>query len=163
DWWGDDRAGGSKFKTWAGKQFVIDLVRGMQVPLLSTAWHTLPPMNWLAEPVSDGSLPLYFDANIGGYSSSIDVGFSLDSLDMRSQTRPLIELAAFVGLQRFRPRVDRTNETFTYSAWTDPFSPLLASLACAGVLVQAKARHFEFRLLYRTKYLKSFLPAIPTG
>lgn len=27
DWWGDDHAGGSNFKTWAGKQFVLDLVR----------------------------------------------------------------------------------------------------------------------------------------
>ncbi len=160
DWWSDDRAGGDKFKTWAGKQFVIDLVRGMQKPLRDAAWQELPPTRWLMEPSSDGSLPLYFDADIGGQSSSIDVGFSLDSLDMRSRTRPLIELAAFVGLQRFRPQSNQAKETFLYTAWSDPFVPLLASVACSGVLVQTMARRFEFRLLYRTKYLKSFLPIV---
>jgi CRISPR-associated protein Csb3 len=119
DWWEDSRAGGSRFKTWAGKQFVIDLVRGMQGTLCSNPWNTLAPNRCLSEATSDGRLPLYFDADIGGQSSSIDVGFSLDSLDIRSSTRPLIELAAFVGLQRFRPLADQKSETFRYTAWTD--------------------------------------------
>lgn len=163
DWWGDVRAGGSRFKTWAGKQFAIDLIRGMQRPLHSNSWKTLTPDQWLNEPTDDRSLPFYFDADIGGQSSSIDVGFSLDSLDMRSRTRPLTELAAFVGLQRFRPQPDRANESFTYMAWPDMLSPVLASVACNGVLPQPMARTYEFQLLYRTKYLKSFLPAIPKG
>lgn len=163
DWWRDDWAGGSRFKTWAGKQFVIDLVRGMQKPLRSNSWETLAPNFWLKEPTNDGSLPLYFDADIGGQSSSLDVGFSLDSLDMRSRTRPLIELAAFLGLQRFRPSADLATETYAYTAWTDRLPPTLASVACCGILAQLNARKFEFRLLYRTKYLKSFLPSISQG
>lgn len=164
DWWGDDRAGGSKFKTWAGKQFVIDLVRGMQSPLRTETWQTLPPTDWLSEPAGGGNLPLYFDADIGGQSSSIDIGFSLDALDMGSRTKPMIELAAFVGLQRFRPWPDDAGDLFRYTAWTDLLPPLLASLACNGaVVVQPNARRFEFRLLYRTKYLKSFLPATSKG
>ncbi len=163
DWWGDERAGGSRFKTWAGKQFVIDLVRGMQAPIRSDAWSSLPTTKWLNEPARDGSLPLYFDADIGGQSSSIDVGFSMDALDMRSRTRPMIEFAAFVGLQRFRPFPEKSGESFSYVQWTEPLPPVLAAAACCGQLPQQNARTFEFRLLYRTKYLKSFLPAKPQG
>lgn len=163
DWWRDDWAGGSRFKTWAGKQFVIDLVRGMQKPLCSNSWKTIASNLWLKESTNDGSLPLYFDADIGGQSSSLDVGFSLDSLDMRSHTRPLIELATFVGLQRFRASASLPSHTYVYTAWTDRLPPMLACLACCGILAQSNARKFEFRLLYRTKYLKSFLPSICKG
>jgi CRISPR-associated protein Csb3 len=163
DWWGDERAGGSNFKTWAGKQFVLDLVRGMQAPIRSDAWSSLPTAEWLNEPAGDGSLPLYFDSDIGGQSSSIDVGFSMDALDMRSRTRPIVELAAFVGLQRFRPFPEKSGGSFSYVQWTEPLPPVLAAVACCGQLPQQNARAFEFRLLYRTKYLKSFLPAKPKG
>jgi CRISPR-associated protein Csb3 len=163
DWWTDTLAGGSRFKTWAGKQFVIDLVRGMQSAIQTDSWQSTPSTRWLHEPTQHGSLPFYFDADIGGQSSSIDVGFSLDSLKMKSRTRPLVELAAFVGLQRFRPRHDQTSKTFEYGAWTDPLPPTLASIACNGALQHTTTRHYQFRLLYRTKYLKSFLPSIPVG
>jgi CRISPR-associated protein Csb3 len=163
DWWGDQHSGGADFKTWAGKQFVIDLVRGLQIPLRSKTWSSLVSERWLFEQAHDGHLPLYFDADIGAQSSSIDVGFSLDSLDMRSQTKPLTELAAFVGLQRFRPRPNKPDGLFCYVPWTEPFPPLLASVACSGLLPQPLAQTYEFRLLYRTKYLKGFLPAKPKG
>ncbi len=163
DWWGDDHAGGSNFKTWAGKQFVLDLVRGMQAPIRSMDWSPLPLTEWLKKSASDSALPLYFDADIGGQSSSIDVGFSMDALDMRSRTRPMIELAAFVGLQRFRPLPERNGESFSYVTWTESLPPALTAVACCGRLPQQNARTFEFRLLYRTKYLKSFLPAKPKG
>lgn len=163
DWWGDKRAGGNKFKTWAGKQFVIDLLRGMQAPIRSDTWSSLPSADWLHAPASDGSLPLYFDADIGGQSSSLDVGFSMDALDMRSRTRPMLELAAFVGLQRFRPMPHKSGESFSYVQWMEPLPPVLAAVACSGQLPQRKARAFEFCLLYRTKYLKSFLKAKRKG
>ena len=161
DWWNDGRAGGSDFKTWAGKQFVRDLVRAMQAAIRFGDWASLSPGDWIRQPTNQGILPLYFDSDIGGQSSSIDVGFSMDALDMRSRTRPLLELAAFVGLQRFRPLPNSGGESFTYCLWTEPLVPLLASIACCGLLPQNQARAFEFRLLYRTKYLKSFLPGIP--
>jgi len=159
DWWGDERAGGSSFKTWAGKQFVIDLVRGMQTSIRS--WSSVPVAKWLNEPASDRSLPLYFDADIGGQSSSRDVGFSTDALGMRSRTRPLIEFAAFVGLQRFRPLREEQGGWCSYVLWTNALPPISAAAACCGKLPQPGARTFEFRLLYRSKYLKSFLTANP--
>jgi CRISPR-associated protein Csb3 len=161
DWWSDDRGGGSSFKTWAGKQLVRDLVRGMQAAIRRGEWSSLSPSEWLQHPTNDGSLPLYFDADIGGQSSSIDVGFSMDALDMRSRTRPLLELAAFVGLQRFRPLPSVSGQSYLYFLWTEPLVPILAAIACCGQLPQREARAFEFQLLYRTKYLKSFLPGVP--
>jgi CRISPR-associated protein Csb3 len=163
DWWGDTQAGGSRFKTWAGKQLLIDLVRNIQVGIKGDEWALVAAENWFTQTVSDGSLPLYFDSDIGRQSASLDVGFSLDALEMRSGTRPMIELAAFVGLQRFRPFPDKSRETFSYFPWTAPLPPILAAVACCGCLPGVSARVFEFRLLYRTKYLKGFLPAEPKG
>lgn len=163
DWWEDQFAGGDKFKTWAGKQFVLDIVKGMQKALRCESWNTIPPDEWLNIQTNDGNLPLYFDSNIGGQSSSLDVGFSLDSLDMRYQTRPLIEFAAFVGMQRFRPYSNPHNGSYFYIAWTQPLSPLLASIACCGMMPHSYTNKYEFQLLYRTKYLKSLLPSITKG
>jgi CRISPR-associated protein Csb3 len=75
----------------------------------------------------------------------------------------MIELAAFVGLQRFRPRPNSGADSFSYTAWTQSLPPMLAAVACCGQMPQTHAREFEFLLLYRTKYLKSFLPAKPKG
>jgi CRISPR-associated protein Csb3 len=163
DWWSDTRSGGSRFKTWAGKQLVIDIVRGMQAGIRGNHWKSVPTANWLCQAVSDGSLPLYFDSDIGRQSASLDVGFSTDALEMRSGTRPMVELAAFAGLQRFRPLPAESTETFSYFQWTEPLPPMLAALACSGYLPRVSVRPFEFRLLYRTKYLKGFLPAEPKG
>lgn len=158
DWWSDDLAGGSRFKTWAGKQFIIDLVRGMRSSI-SESWSEQGSEKWLSHFTNNGSLPMYFDSDIGGCSSSIDVGFSLDSLDLRSHTRPMIEMAAFAGLQRFRPDSDTRGGPFTYATWHDPLSVILASAICSGAIERSNIKRYSFSLLYRTKYLKSFLPS----
>lgn len=159
DWWGDVWAGGSTFKTWAGKQFVIELVRGMQDGIRRDQWVAIPSNDWLTETVSDGSLPLYFDSDVGRQSASLDVGFSLDALKLRSATRPMVELAAFVGLQRFRPAPSTKPGKFSYFLWRKPLPPILAAAACCGCLIGVDRQSFEFPLLYRTRYLKGFLPA----
>jgi CRISPR-associated protein Csb3 len=162
DWWADEQAGGSDFKTWAGKQFVLDLVRGMQAQMRSAEWSNVPVSDWFSQYGRDGSLPLYFDSDIGSQSSSLDAGFSMDVLGIRSRIRPAIELAAFIGLQRFRPARQRSVDSFVYAQWTELLPPVLAAIACSGHLPQQTSRSFEFHLLYRTKYLKSFLAACPT-
>lgn len=159
DWWCDAWGGGSTFKTWAGKQFVIDLVRGIQGGMRGEQWRSIPAREWLSQTVSDGSLPLYFDSDIGRQSASRDVGFSMDTLQLRSGIRPMIEIAAFIGLQRFRPFRNKSTETFSYFLWEKPLPPILAAIACSGCLDQFSTHRFDFGLLYRTKYLKGFLPA----
>jgi CRISPR-associated protein Csb3 len=161
DWFTDERAGGDRYKTWAGQQSVIEIARAMKKPIEDGGWTGVPPTDWLSRTGGEG-VPFNFDSNLGAQSSSIDVGFSLDPLEMGTRTRPLIELAAFIGLQRFRPYSEPSVNLHTYTAWTIPLLPEVAAVAAAGRLEVAEWPRFEFRLLYRTKYLKSFLPAIPS-
>lgn len=167
DWFQDDLAGGSRFKTWAGQQSVFDIASSMKRAIESPEWHGLPPENWLSHTSSGCGLPFNFDSDIGGQGSALDIGFSFDPLAGSASTRietivrPFLELLAFVGLLRFRPRQLKNENRFFYCTWNHPFLPELAAPAVCGLLPLNGAPSFEFRLLYRTKYLKSFLPAIP--
>jgi CRISPR-associated protein Csb3 len=167
DWFQDDRAGGSRFKTWAGQQSVLDIALSMKRALEASDWRTRPPSEWLSRTVSGCGLPFNFDSDLGGQGSALDVGFSFDPLAgsaltrIASSARPCLELLAFIGLQRFRPRQLMNDNRFLYCTWNRPLTPEIAAPAACGVIPVADAPTFEFRLLYRTKYLKSFLPAIP--
>ena len=162
DWFLDDRAGGSLLKTWAGQQSVLDIARGMKAPISDQGWAATPSEDWLFLSTGGDCLPFNFDSALGGLGADRDVGFSLDPLkEIRVRTRPVVEFAAFVGLQRFRPLKIEKENRFQFSLWYSPLPPCIATAAATGVLDSIKLRTFEFRLLYRTKYLKSFLPANP--
>jgi CRISPR-associated protein Csb3 len=167
DWFQDDLAGGSRFKTWAGQQSVLEIASSMKRALEGPEWRTRSPEKWFAHTTSNCGLPFNFDSDLGGQGSALDVGFSFDPLASSSLTRiestarPCLELLAFIGLQRFRPRQQSNDNRYLYCAWNCPLSPELAAPAACGMLPTSGAPLFEFRLLYRTKYLKSFLPAIP--
>jgi CRISPR-associated protein Csb3 len=167
DWFLDDRAGGSRFKTWAGRQSVLEIASAMKKALAGPDWRTCPPENYLSRTVSGCGLPFNFDSDLGGQGSALDVGFSFDPLassaltKIESCARPFLELLAFIGLQRFRPRQLKNENRFLYCTWNRPLTPEIAAPAACGILSITGAPIFEFRLLYRTKYLKSFLPAIP--
>jgi CRISPR-associated protein Csb3 len=130
-------------------------------------WQTRPPEDWFTHSVSECGLPFNFDSDLGGQGSALDVGFSFDPLNssdltrIESTARPCLELLAFVGLQRFRARQVPKENRFLYCCWNHPLSPATAAPAACGLLPMADAETFEFRLLYRTDYLKSFLPAVP--
>jgi CRISPR-associated protein Csb3 len=163
DWFTDEFGGGARFKTWAGQQSVLDIVRAMHDGLSkagvnddSAVWNTARHIG----------LPFFFDSDLGGQGSALDVGFSFDPLAASETTRisglsrPALELLAFVGLQRFRPR-EIVGSRFVYVAWRSPLSVSVAAAAACQAFVLGGEPLYEFRLLYRTKYLKSFLPAIP--
>ena len=163
DWFCDDFAGGSRFKTWAGQQSVLAIARAMhrgigaaRIESESTMWGS----------VRDIGLPFNFDSDLGGQGSALDIGFSFDPLAGSETTRiegtckPALELLCFIGLQRFRPREIAGQNRFVYVAWSRPLSPCVAS-AVVCQAVPTPGQTFEFQLLYRTKYLKSFLPAQP--
>jgi CRISPR-associated protein Csb3 len=164
DWFLDDRAGGDDFKTWAGQQSVLDISRGMREAVDCDAWSATPQVDWLFKRARSSCLPFNFDSDLGAMGSDRDVGFSFDPLKtIRVETRPLLELLAFVGLQRFRPLRMGTENRYRFALWFEPLVPEVASIAGCGLLESSSSRVFEFRLLYRTKYLKSFLPANPMG
>lgn len=158
DWWNDSFSGGAQFKTWAGKQFALDLVLGMQDALQDPGISKVNEEDWLGSARRIDSLPLYFDARFGGSSSSIDVGFSLDALKLGMEANPLVELAAFIGLQRFRP-AESSRKRFRYYTWILPMDSSVASAVVGGNISVFRSTAYEFQLLYRTQYLKSFLPS----
>jgi CRISPR-associated protein Csb3 len=112
-------------------------------------------------------LPFNFDSDLGGQGSALDIGFSFDPLAASDATRiegtcrPALEIFAFIGLQRFRPREIPGRNRFVYAAWRRPLPASVAAAATCRAIPVGDACSYEFRLLYRTKYLKSFLPAIP--
>ena len=164
DWFADDFAGGSRFKTWAGRQSVLEISRAMKTALAVPTWRN---EDCLSFSVSGSGLPFNFDSDLGGQGGAIDIGFSFDPLAgsaltrIESTARPALELLAFIGLQRFRPTEVKGENRFHYTIWTQPL-PLVSAMPTASGAVRLKdSTQYEFRLLYRTKYLKSFLPAIP--
>jgi CRISPR-associated protein Csb3 len=167
DWFLDDRAGGDRFKTWAGQQSVLQIAIAMKEATNALFLLTPPSEQWLTETRSGCGLPFNFDSDLGGQGAAIDVGFSFDPLSASAMTRieptvrPCLEMLAFVGLQRFRPRQMLNTNRFVYCLWHQPLPPEIAATAACGFLPSRENRSFEFRLLYRTEYLKSFLPAIP--
>jgi CRISPR-associated protein Csb3 len=164
DWFHNDSAGGSRFKTWAGQQSVLDIARAMHDGMKSmlkldesTLWNNIRGIG----------LPFNFDSDLGGQGSALDIGFSFDPLAGSESTRiegsckPALELLCFIGLQRFRPREIKGENRFVFTAWQQPLSPNVAAAVACQAIQLSPAPAYEFRLLYRTKYLKSFLPAQP--
>src|SRR5690606_14554098 len=83
DWFTDAYAGGARFKTWAGQQSVLDIAQAMHLGVSkvavdeSTIWSSARHIG----------LPFFFDADLGGQGSALDVGFSFDPLAESESTR----------------------------------------------------------------------------
>lgn len=166
DWWRDEFSGGSELKTWAGQQKVVRIARAMQATLMST---TLTPETLLnvagvlydpADPQKTVE-PFYFDARRSAQAQSVDVGFSPDAQGMTMPVYAAAEFLCLVGLQRFRPTSAEKDGTRTYRTWPIPLLPAAAAAIVNGGIAISELRQFRFRLLYRTKYLKGFLTALP--
>jgi len=164
DWFCDEFAGGSRFKTWAGQQSVLDIARAMHGGVAGAAKE---PDSSIWSNSRGIGLPFNFDSDLGGQGSALDIGFSFDPLAGSEATRiegicrPVLELLCFVGLQRFRPREIPRENRFVYTAWNTPLLLSVASAVVCGAVSLGDESLHEFKLLYRTKYLKSFLPSIP--
>lgn len=164
DWFCDESAGGSRFKTWAGQQSVLEIARAMHGGMVGAIEESDPSLWSSARGIG---LPFNFDSDLGGQGSALDIGFSFDPLAGSEATRiegrckPGLEFLCFIGLQRFRPREILRENRFIYNAWLSPLPPSIASAVACGAVNVCDESLYEFKLLYRTKYLKSFLPAIP--
>lgn len=162
DWFADTRSGGSRFKTWAGQQGVLEISTEMQRLLSDDAYENVTGDKLFSIAVGD-SIGFNFDSALGSHSSAIDVGFVLDPLGMNCKLRPAIELLAFIGLQRFRPSpVSEKSNRYMLATWSRPETLLAACSKATALIHTSDVSRYEFSLLYRTKYLKSFLPAEPS-
>jgi len=167
DWFTDSFAGGSRFKTWAGMQSILTIAKSMKMALGTESFRAHSSNDCFSYSITKSGLPFNFDSDLGGQGSALDIGFSFDPLAANATTkiepsaRPFLELLAFIGLQRFRPQNIAKENRYIYCPWNRPLTIAIAAPAACVMLPIATAPIFEFRLLYRTKYLKSFLPAIP--
>lgn len=144
----------SKLKTWGGNQNAFD----ESIKLLNEI-KVITELN-IWEKIKNKS-PFYFDSELGK-QSAINLGFSPNDLDGNNISisrwcRPLLELMCLVGLQRFL--LKQIDDKFEYSIWRDPLIVTVASaVACKSIKIK-NVTPYEFQLLYRGKYYKSFLHA----
>ena len=170
DWWKKPSKDGKKFKNWAGQQKIHNILNCLRESLKEIVKKSRVECDLLSQGNHCKSLPLYFSSDFGRLSSSIDVGFSVDALQqdtprtrMKILIMPATEIFAFIGLQRFRPlrlrNKDENRDEFIYETWDIPLSPKIASICAHECIFSRKFPKYRFKLMYRTKYLKSFLTA----
>lgn len=156
DWWRDGYGSRTNLKTWAAKQLVAEMAGQMfQIVRRNISGGNL---NILIS-TDDPSLPFNFDSDLCRTGNAREAGFSADTLGIKCSYKPLLELLAFIALQRFQPATKK--EGFLYCAWTTRFPPAIASVAASGMIANSRDPRFIFSLFNRTKYMKSFLPATP--
>lgn len=159
DWWRDECGDRTELKTWAAKQLVADMAARMFSIVGQTLARPALPEGDLFFESNDDSLPFNFDSDLCRTGNARDAGFSADTLGVKSNYRPLLELLAFVALQRFQPLA--AGSGFTYCTWAIPLQPAVAAAAASGSISLPFQKRYIFTLLNRTKYMKAFLPANP--
>jgi len=159
DWWRDAHGERTALKTWAAKQLVAEMSERMFAIVRE---YVTMQNGHIPQPffeVNDDSLPFNFDSDLCRTGAARDAGFSADTLGLKSNYRPLLELLAFVALQRFQPT--EAEGRFTYCTWGTPLSPPVAAVAASGAISLPMEPRYSFGLYNRTKYMKAFLPANP--
>ena len=163
DWWFDEQTGGKGMKTWAAKQLVLDIARPMLCALKALRSDESAAADVLSRTARVEGVPFYFDSHNNCQSTPRDTGFGLYTLrsdvETKGNTRPLLELAAFLGIQRFRPAFITEKRLFRFSLWPIPLPVAVAGVATAGLLSLPGERRYVFRMLFRSEYMKAFLPA----
>ncbi|HVS40178.1 MAG TPA: type I-U CRISPR-associated protein Cas8c [Gemmataceae bacterium] len=165
DWWFDDRTGGKGMKTWAAKQLVLDIARPMLRVIRDQRWSESAAADILTRSAPVEGVPFYFDSHNNCQGTPRDTGFGLytlrNDIETKGNTRPLLEFGAFLGIQRFRPAVNAEKRLFCFSLWPIPLPVAVAGVATTGLLCLPGEHRHAFRMLFRSEYMKAFLPAEP--
>lgn len=165
DWWLDEQTGGKTLKTWAAKQLVLGMARPMLRIITDQRWSDSATTDILSRTTPVDAVPFYFDAHNNWQSTPRDVGIGLYTLrnviKTQEYTRPLLELAAFLGIQRFRPAFVAEKNLLCFTLWPTPLPVVVGSVATTGLLNLPRQQRYAFRMLFRSDYMKAFLPAQP--
>lgn len=84
--------------------------------------------------------------------NTLDVGFSPNEQGMEVESSPAVEMLAAVGLQRFRPVMSDSRESFDYFTWHSPYSPSVAAAAMAGAMREACDVRYRGSIVSRGQY-----------
>ena len=165
DWWKDEQTGGRRLKTWAGRMSAVRIAQAMKAAILRAAESDLPfdyaTVIFDPNDTTKKIEPFYYDSRRGGSARPIDIGFSPDSLSMKTVAFPAVEFLCVVGLQRFRPAQSIRRRFFEYHTWHTPLPPSMAAVATSGLAVLTDGIGYQFENAFRTdqKKHKSFLMA----
>jgi hypothetical protein len=170
DWWLDARAGGARLKVWAGSMRSVRIARAMQaaIPRGSDQSEDVFNYNAVVYDVVESEKkvePYYFDSRRGASAMALDVGFSTDSLKMKTTAYPAVEFLCLVGIQRYRPMPTKARRVFDYCTWSQPLDAQIAAAAVCGILPQVGGSRYRFENAFRTdqRKHKAFMPASPIG
>jgi CRISPR-associated protein Csb3 len=161
DWWWDKGSGMNALKTWAAKQFVLEIARPLLAAVGQVNWTDEYPSPCLTTTAKLSGLPFYFDAANNAQNTPRDFGVAPSAMKQAPSDRPLLELLAYFGLQRFRPHRSPKSEVMRYSAWSIPLAPAAAGATVSGALELPDESRYEFQMLKRTEYMKAVLQAKP--
>lgn len=169
DWWKDEITGGKAFKVWAGRMSSVRIAQAMKCAMKGASDHS-NPFDYAAvvydpDQPKKKVEPFYYDSRRGWNAQPIDIGFSPDSLSMKTMAYPAVEFLCLVGLQRCRPMTTKKRRVFDYHTWETPMPVNIAAALTSGVMSNPDGRAYRFENAFRTdqKKHKSFLPATPLG
>lgn len=136
--------GRPKIKTFSGKMkapIVIAYLLKCLEELEASDFENL--FDW--SPVQTDVAVFSFDGRKG--KSALDIGFSPDSLKMKTQIFPAVELFAAIGLQYVRPMP--VGQSFQVGLWTQPLPAELARAVASLAFNVPGLRRRQFRLIGR--------------
>jgi len=93
-----------------------------------------------------------FGFDCGPAWNALDVGFSPNEQKMEVESSPATELIAAIGLQRFRPLMNKDRDRFDYFTWHNPYSPAVAAAAMAGLIQHRWTLRFRASVTSRGQY-----------
>lgn len=155
DWWQDETATRSGFKTWSGGQTVMGFIDGMRELMRRQTDQNTDLLSRIS--TVNKPKPFYFDSRLSRLTA-IDMGFSTEKFT--ASFSPSVEFLTLVGLQRFRPITIKDRERYGYHTWEQPLPVRIAAAVAHGLTPNLSLQSFTFPLVVRTggKY-KAFGPA----
>jgi CRISPR-associated protein Csx14 len=152
DWWLDPfREKAGNLKCWAGQVTTENLFSEL-LPMLDEASQGAHLFErWLMTKAKFGVDPR-------SAWNALDFGFSPNEHGADAATFPAVEVLAAIGLQSFRPKLDRRNgiSYSSYALWQEPLPAAVARMAFRAPWLGLGCREYEFSIAKRGQSYKYF-------
>lgn len=140
---------GNRWQLWAGQQtpqrIWEPLIQVLREQMVRLSDDQLPELLQTRAMLSGR-----FGFDPGAAWNPVDVGFSPNEQKLRVASSAATEVLAAVGLQRFRMK--RNRDGFSYTIWSEPLSPLAASLKATRITNRSGETCFRGPFLDRGQY-----------
>lgn len=141
----------SPWNFWSGQQTSMRIWAGLRAELVAQL-HRFEPSDFVALFSQRLLQRGRFGFDPGPAWNALDVGFSPNEHGMEVVSSPAVEMLAAVGLQRFRPVMSKSRESFQYCTWHSPYSPFIAAAAMAGAMLESGDLRFQCTVVSRGQY-----------